>query len=361
MSRMSLASRPSSPADPASAFADRMQQLLNHAMLGLMTSIGHQTGLFDALAQLPPSTSAQIASAAGLDERYVREWLAAMVTGRIVDYDGARRTYALPKAHAASLTRQAGSGNFAALTRLLGCLASVESQVIGCFSHGGGVPASAFFELRRIQAEQRALLHERALVDEILPLVDGLPAQLAAGIDILEIDCSAGHALDLIARAYPRCRLRGHDPSVEAIDAARARTDALGLSNTTFTVGDAGQLSDEAAYHLIIAFDALHRQAEPAAVLRVIYRALRPGGIFLLTGVAAASNLADNLEHPLAPALYTLSMMHSVAASREHGGDLEMMAGQERTREMLEEAGFSLTVARLDCDALDSYFIARKR
>jgi Rv2258c-like winged HTH domain len=34
-----------------------------------MLSIGHQTRLFDTIASLPPSTSAQIAQAAGLDER----------------------------------------------------------------------------------------------------------------------------------------------------------------------------------------------------------------------------------------------------------------------------------------------------
>jgi DNA-binding IclR family transcriptional regulator len=74
-----------------------MVGLSNGAMLSLMVSIGHQTGLFDKLAGLPPSTSAQIAQATGLNERYVREWLGAMVTGRIIEYDAADGTYRLPR------------------------------------------------------------------------------------------------------------------------------------------------------------------------------------------------------------------------------------------------------------------------
>src|SRR5579871_4535286 len=95
------------------AFARRMLGVLNSAGLSLMISIGHRTRLFDLLAQLPPSTSEEIAQKAGLQERYVREWLAAMVTGRIVEYDAASRTYRLPAEHAAWLTRAAGPDNLA--------------------------------------------------------------------------------------------------------------------------------------------------------------------------------------------------------------------------------------------------------
>jgi len=67
-----------------------MLGMMNEAALALMVSVGHRTGLFDAMAQMPPATSAEIASAAALDERYVREWLAAMTTGRITEHDAAR-------------------------------------------------------------------------------------------------------------------------------------------------------------------------------------------------------------------------------------------------------------------------------
>src|SRR5690349_24688263 len=90
-----------------------MLRTMNEAALALMVSVGHRTGLFDAMAGMPAATSAEIASTAGLDERYVREWLAVMTTGRIVEHDGEAGTYSLPAGHAAWLTRAAGMQNLA--------------------------------------------------------------------------------------------------------------------------------------------------------------------------------------------------------------------------------------------------------
>ena len=73
-----------SQAQSSEEFAERMVRLLNDGALALMISVGHQTGLFDTMSRLPPSTSQQIADAAGLDERYVREWLGAQTTGQVV-------------------------------------------------------------------------------------------------------------------------------------------------------------------------------------------------------------------------------------------------------------------------------------
>ena len=83
--------------DRAEAFAERLLDALNGGAVALMISIGHRTGLFDAMAELPPSTSEEIASVANLNERYVREWLGAMVVGRVVEYDPEDGTYLLPR------------------------------------------------------------------------------------------------------------------------------------------------------------------------------------------------------------------------------------------------------------------------
>lgn len=77
-------------------FAGFMADVLNKGALGLLVSVGHQTGLFDTMSTLPPSTSADIAKAAELDERYVREWLGGMVVGGIVEYGPDGATYTLP-------------------------------------------------------------------------------------------------------------------------------------------------------------------------------------------------------------------------------------------------------------------------
>ena len=120
-------------------FAGRMLAMMNEAALALMVSVGHRTGLFDVMAAMPAATSAEIASRACLDERYVREWLAVMTTGRIVEHDGAAGSYSLPAGHAAWLTRAAGMNNLAAGMQYIGLLALVEDQVVDCFRHGGGM------------------------------------------------------------------------------------------------------------------------------------------------------------------------------------------------------------------------------
>ena len=120
-------------------FGERMIRMLNEAALSLMVSVGHRTGLFDVMAAMPAATSAEIAAAAGLDERYVREWLAAMTTGRIVDHDGAAGSFSLPPDHAAWLTRAAGPDNVAVQAQYVGLLALVEDQIVDCFHCGGDV------------------------------------------------------------------------------------------------------------------------------------------------------------------------------------------------------------------------------
>ena len=100
-------------AERAEAFAGRMLDLLNSGALAVMISVGHRTGLFDALADLGEATSQALADAAGLDERYVREWLGALTAGRIVEVEPETARYRLPAEHAAWLTRAASPDNLA--------------------------------------------------------------------------------------------------------------------------------------------------------------------------------------------------------------------------------------------------------
>ncbi len=101
--------------DRSQRFAQRMMGALNQAAVVLMVSIGHRSRLFDTMAGMAPATSAAIAETAGLDERYVREWLGGMTAARVVRYDPETRTYQLPREHAAVLTRAAGANNVALL------------------------------------------------------------------------------------------------------------------------------------------------------------------------------------------------------------------------------------------------------
>src|SRR4249919_2091227 len=230
----------------AEEFAERMLQTMNEAALALMVSVGHRTGLFDAMAGMSAATSAEIASAAGLDERYVREWLAVMTTGRIVKHDGAAGSYSLPAEHAAWLTRAAGMANLATGMQYIGLMAQVEDQIVDCFRHGGGVPYSAFPRFQAVMAEDSGAVHDATLIDVTLPLVPGLTDRLRDGIDVADVGCGSGHAVNLMAAAFPRSRFTGFDFSAAGIAAARAEAGRRGLANARFEHRDAARLDENA-------------------------------------------------------------------------------------------------------------------
>ena len=146
------------------------------------------------MADMPEATSTQIAEAAGLNERYVREWLGTMVTGRVVNYDPADQTYRLPAEHAAYLTDE-GEYNFASSMQFIPVLGNVEDKIVECFRKGGGVPYSEYPRFHEVMAAESAQTTVAALHSHIIPLVPGLKEKLEAGIDVLDEltdDCRLG-------------------------------------------------------------------------------------------------------------------------------------------------------------------------
>lgn len=346
----------------AQAFVQKMLGVQNGGRLMLMLSIGHETGLFDAMATLPPATSRQIADTAGLNERYVREWLGSVVTGGIVEYDPAAKTYRLPPEHARVLTRAGEIRNFAGACNGTVMLALNHDAIVDCFRHGGGVPYDRHERFTRQFAETTGRIFDGALLQRTLPGVPGLVERLEAGIDVADVGCGRGHAINLMARAFPSSRFVGYDFVNDALEVGRAEADSWGLKNARFETADAATLDLEDTFDFVTAFDAIHDQVDPARVLSNIARALRPGGTFLMVDLAASSNLEENLDHPLGPSLYSASVLHCMTVSLAYGGaGLGSMWGEQLARQMLAEAGFtSVQVRRIEGDFLNNYFVATR-
>jgi SAM-dependent methyltransferase len=266
--RVDDAAGASEPLDPArvEAFAGRLFELYTGGLLTFLVDIGHRTGLF-AAAAAGPATSAELAGRADLQERYVREWLGAMVTGGILEHDPAAGTYRLPAEHAACLTGP-GSANLAPLSRLDTHLAKHVDAVARAFREGGGVP----------YAEYRPEF-----------------------TDVM---------------------------------------DAIGRG----------------------AFDAVHDQVAPAAVLERIHAALAPGGTFVMVEPRTSSDLAGNLGNPVAPLLYSVSTLHCLTVSLAGGGaGLGAAWGEELARSMLADAGFvDVAVHEAPGDPLNAVFVATR-
>ncbi len=346
----------------ADAFSENMLNILNESMLSLMIGIGYQTGLFECMSGMSPSTSKIIASESGLHERYVREWLAAMVTGKIIDYDADKNTYSLPSEHASVLTHSAGQNNMARLAMVIPYLSSVQKDVIRSFHQGGGVSYSAYSDFMALWADINAERFNATINQGILPLMPDVVEKMHCGIEVLDLGCGNGHILNLMAEKFPESHFTGYDFSEDSIYTARKTAKSLGLTNVTLEVTDIMNFNEQGKYGLITAFDVIHDIAQPAGILQSIADSLAEDGTFLMVDLAASSELKDNVNHPFGTWLYTTSCMHCMTVSLGLNGiGLGAMWGKQKALEMLDEAGFkNVEIKSIPEDAFNNYYLARK-
>jgi SAM-dependent methyltransferase len=345
----------------AEAFVGKMLGALNSSALILMTSIGHRTGLFDALAAISPCTTLELAAEADLAERYVREWLAVMATSGVVAYDPAAQTYFLPAEHAAWLTRAAAPNNVAVTAQMVGVAAGVEDEIVTHFRDGRGVHYDRYGRFHEVMGEHTGQAVVMNLFEHILPLIPDAVARLEQGIDVIDVGCGAGGALLLLAERFPRSRFTGVDLCADAFAPAVETATKKGLSNLEFKEQDISTVDALGAYDLVFAFDAVHDQKDPQGMLETIRRSLRPDGTFMMVDIDGSSHLENNLGHPLGAYLYMMSTMHCTPVSLAQGGaGLGTMWGFEMASDMLARAGFEdVELSRLPSDPFNVYFVAR--
>jgi SAM-dependent methyltransferase len=345
------------------AFQKKLGSYMNAGSAVLMISVGHQTGLFDTMADMAPATSHRIADEAGLDERYVREWLGAMVAAGVVQYKPNADAYHLPPEHAALTTRAAGPANLARMMQFIPLLATVEDHVIDKFHNGGGVPYSEYGAFHRIMAEVSGAQFDASLVSHMLPLVPGLIDALEAGVDVADVGTGSGHAVNVMAQAFPNSRFVGFDFSEDAIATGRAEAEAMGLANASFEVQDAAALDGSSQFDFVTTFDAVHDQAQPRAMVKGVHSILKPGGYWLCADICASSHVGENVDHPIGVFGYTVSCMHCMTVSLAYDGEgLGAMWGVHKAREIFAEAGFdSIEVNNIATDPSNNYYVCQKQ
>lgn len=346
--------------DAAKAFQKRMVGVMNDTALGLLLGIGDELGLFTVLAETGPADTATLAAAAGVDERYLREWLDGIVAADVATYDLSTGHYGLPPERSLCLTPADGPVNLARSLKMLTMLAGVSPDLQERFRHGGGLGYDHYPRFHALMAEDAAATHDAGLLDVVVPAVAGLHDRLTQGVALADVACGSGHAINVLARAYPASSFVGYDLGAEAIEAARAEAAQWGLSNARFEVRDVAALGEIAAYDVVTAFDAIHDQAFPDRVLAGIARALRPGGTFLMVDIKAETGVENNLTLPWATYLYTLSLMHCMTVSLSAGGmGLGTAWGRQKAVQMLAEAGFAdVDVLEIRTDPMNYFYVA---
>ena len=355
-------------------FSQQMTAILNYGALNLAMGIGYKIRLFDIMDQSDcPCTASVIADKAGLDERYVREWLGVMVSGQIVELSHNTQgedLFYLPKAHGDLLTRRAGNSNLGVYTQEIPLLTQCAMEpVIQGFYSGQGVNYENYPEFQNFMAQLANAKHRDVLVDQFLPSVDKgqLIQRLKRGIRVCDLGCAEGIAVMLMAEAFPDSEFVGIDIAEEAIEKARTETRRQGLKNVTFLKSDASTLKDRhdlaKSYDYVTAFDAIHDQTRPSDALEGVCAILKDDGLFSMIDIAAGSRLSDNKDHPMGPFLYTVSLMHCMPVGLADGGaGLGMMWGRQKAVEMLDQAGFKkVEVLEIPDDYFNLHFQSRKK
>jgi len=357
----------------AGDFSEKMTAILNYGALNLALAIGYRLGLFDTLDAFDrPRSSVDIAQEAGLNARYVKEWLSVMVTGGIIEVsqntDG-HNFYSLPGKHADLLARRTGNSNLGVYTQEIPLLTlSAMDAVMDGFRSGDGVGYEHYPRVHSFMTELAEAKHRRVLVDNFLPSVaEGeIVRRLQNGIRVCDLGCGQGMAIMLMARAFPNSTFVGLDLSETALDTARAEAAKLALDNLEFVTRDtatlAGSRTFSAAFDYVTAFDAIHDQTRPLEVLKGVHAILKPGAAFSMIDVDAATNVAENRDHPMGPFLYTVSLMHCMPVGLVDGGTgLGMMWGREKALEMLQEAGFGqIQVRDIPDDPFNLHYLCIK-
>lgn len=341
------------------ALAERAVGYLSGAAVSALVCLGDQLGLYRALADVGPATSGELAAAAGLDERWVREWLHGQAGAGLVQHAGDGR-FELTDEQAALLADEVHPAFLAGGFGLLFSLFDRWERLHEAFRTGRGTPYNDLGrEHARNESRFSAPWMRANLVPVILPGLDGVTDKLGAGAKAADVGCGSGRALLEMASAYPHSEFHGYDVSEVATRYARENLRASGLTNVTFHHADAATLPSDASFDFIMTWDCLHDMTDPAAAMRAIRRAIKPDGTWLIIDIAGQPTPEENYEHPLAGLLYGFSVLDCLGCgtSVDGGAGLGTLGFPEPVaRQMVTDAGFTRFTVRDFDNPLNAFY-----
>ena len=322
-------------------FLDKMLADLGGAFGIGLVRLGGRLGLYQALRQDGPMTSATLATQTGLKERYVREWLAYNAASGYLTYDSHGAQFTLPKEHAEFLANPESElymlPAFDAATAYL----DNQPQVEEAFKSGGGVGwANQSGCLFCAVAQFFRPGYKANLVENWLPAMTGVVERLHAGAKVADVGCGHGHSTLLMAEAFPNSEFNGFDFHDQSIEQARRHAyEHGGFDNVRFEVATAKDYAGR-DYDLVTCFDCLHDMGDPVGASRHVRQSLVPDGKWLVVEPKAADSLEDNIN-PVSRLYYAASTMVCVPASldQEVGAALGAQAGPRKLRETIVDGG----------------------
>jgi 2-polyprenyl-3-methyl-5-hydroxy-6-metoxy-1,4-benzoquinol methylase len=293
------------------SFSERILTDVNSAMSCLNVYVGHQLGLFRALADSGTVTPGELAKKTGFSERYLREWLECMAVGGYLDYVTSSGKFAMPEEHSAVLVDEDHAAYITPFTQWIPSFASILPALMDAFRTGGGVPFESYGQdtLDAIGLGNRPMFIND-YVSKWIPAMPDVHEKLKAGGRVLEIGCGVGWSSISLAAGFPNARIDGLDIDVESIRQAKANAQIEGVSKQVeFHAEPIEKTSLTGPYDLVTAFECLHDMPYPIEALAKMRELAGDAATVLVADEAANDTLEENSNF-LGHLFYNFSVLH---------------------------------------------------
>ena len=329
--------------DKLQEFMGKMADDMGAAMSASLVVLGDRLGLYKALADAGPSTSAGLAAKAGVNERNLREWLAAQAASGYVDYDAVSSKFSLNAEQTMVFADEESPAFMAGGFDVISAMFQDEAKVAETFKTGRGMGWHEHCPCL-FRGTERFFRpgYNANLVSAWIPALDGVEAKLRQGVTVADVGCGHGASTVLMAKAFPNSHFVGFDYHGPSVERARLLAAKEGVADRARFETASAKDFPGAGYGLVTIFDALHDMGDPVGAARHIKASLAPDGTFMLVEPNACDNLKDNLN-PLGRMFYSASTMICTPASmsQEVALALGAQAGEARLTQVAHEAGFT--------------------
>jgi SAM-dependent methyltransferase len=359
-------------ATSADARRDELVERLFGSALGAMdllcVYLGDRLGLYRSLVDRGASTSAELASAAGVKERYAREWLEQQAMAGILEaqdpgVSDAERRYAVPDGHEEVLLEAGSLNHMAPMAQLVVACALPIHAVLDAFRSGDGVPYADYgADLHEGQARFTQPLFDNLLATKWLPAVPAIHDRLKGDppARVADVACGLGRSSMAIARGYPKVRVDGIDLDQASIAQAERLLPGSGVEDrVAFHCRDAADPELSGHYDLVTIFEALHDMSYPVDVLRSARGLLAEGGCLLVGDEKTAERFALDAGD-VERLYYGFSVLHCLPVGMvgENAAGTGTVMREDTVRGYAEQAGFTkLDVAPIENDFWRFYLL----
>ncbi|MBV9738159.1 MAG: methyltransferase domain-containing protein [Hyphomicrobiales bacterium] len=329
--------------DKLNELAGKLVGDLGAAIAGASILLGDRLGLYKAMSDGNPVTSAELAKKTKLHERYVREWLASQAASGYVDYDAQKDAFSLSAEQAMAFAEEDSPIFFAGAFDIVQATYLDEPKVEEAFRTGKGVGWHDHSKCLFSGTERFFRPGYNAnLVSTWLPALDGVEAKLKAGAKVADVGCGHGASTILMAKAFPNSEFFGFDYHTPSLERATELAKEAGVSDrVTFAKATAKDFPAK-SYDLVTFFDCLHDMGDPVGAGKHVRETLSKDGVWMIVEPFAHDKLKDNLN-PVGRVYYSASTFICTPASlsQEVALGLGAQAGERRLRQVASEAGFT--------------------